>query len=205
MAQPASSHSVLSAAIRFAATSSSPACILDARGAYLFANDHWLSVIADRGTLRPESLVGAGFVEHLECDDLRQAWSEALREVLTGAAKSRSIAGEHNTPTLARLTATSVEPITSTFGILGLVLVRTIVRQRPISELYVVSDRPDGAYAEVDDPVMQCPCCLRVRDRLEPAVWDVVPRWIAAPPPSARWRTCELCAELHLGLVRDVA
>jgi hypothetical protein len=203
MASPASSHSVLSAAVRLAASSSSPACILDGRGAYLFANDAWLAVIADRGTLRPEAVVGAAFLEHVEGDDLRQAWSEALRDVLSGTAPSRTIAGEHNTPTLARLTATRVEPIASAHGVLGLALARTVVRERPISELYVVSDRPDGAYAHEDGRVVQCPCCRRVRDRVEPASWEVVPRWIAAPPPSALGTTCDLCAELHLGLLRE--
>lgn len=198
------SRSVLSSAIRLAATSSSPACILDVRCAYLFANDAWQMLEAARGALRPDSLVGAGFVEHLEGEDLRHAWLEALYDVLGGAA-SRSIAAEHNTPARARLTTTRIEPVASAHGVLGLVLVRTVVRERPLSELYVVSRRPDAAYVQPDGSITQCPCCRRARDRLDPSAWEIVPRWVAAPPPAARWTTCELCAELHLGRLRGAA
>jgi hypothetical protein len=200
----ASSHRVLSAALRLAATSSSPACILDVRGAYLFANELWNALEAERTLRRVESLVGASFIDRLDGDDLRAAWSDALEDVLSGAAASRSIAGEHNTLELARLTSTRVDPITSSSGVLGLVLVRTVVRERPISDLYVLSHRLDAAYEE-GGRIAQCPCCRRVRDRANPSAWELVPRWLAAPPSSARWVTCELCAELHLGLTQSAA
>lgn len=205
MMRSASPHSVLSAAIRLAATSSSPACILDVRGAYLFANDFWQVLEAERGLRRAESLVGAPFIERLDGDDLRAAWSRALQDVLSGTAASRSIAGEHNTTELARLTSTRIEPITSSNGVLGLVLVCTVVRERPVSDLYVVSHRPAAAYEDFEGRIAQCPCCRRARDRVDSSAWDIVPRWLAAPPPSARWITCDLCAELHLGLMRDAA
>jgi hypothetical protein len=141
MVLPTSSHSLLSAAVRLAATSAAPACILDGRAAYLFANDPWRALEAERGTPRSEAIVGAAFVEHLDCDDVRQVWSEALRDVLSGAALSRSITSEHDTPTLARLTSTRVWPIASGGqGVAGLVLVRTVVRERPISDLHAVSN-----------------------------------------------------------------
>lgn len=199
------SRSVLSSAVRLAATTCSPACLLDARGTYLFANDAWQVLEAQRGALRPESLVGAGFVEHLEGEDLRHAWTEALHDVLSGGAASRAIAGEHNTSELARLTTTRIEPVAWAHGVLGLMLVRTVVRERPLSDLYVVSHRPDAAYVQADGSVTQCPCCRRARDRLDPSGWEIVPRWIAAPPPGTRWTTCDLCAELHLGRLRGAA
>ncbi|HET7752442.1 MAG TPA: hypothetical protein VFK85_00915 [Anaeromyxobacteraceae bacterium] len=193
---------VLTAAIRAAASASSPACVLDTRGAYLFANEAWLAIAAEHGTLRAESLVGSSVLDGLDGEDVRRSWQEALDDVLSGTAPSRSIAGEHNTTTLARLTSTRVEPIVSTHGVLGVVLVRSVVRERPISDLYVVSRRPGDAYEHVDGRVTQCPCCRRARDRADPTAWEIVPRWIAAPPPSARWITCDLCAELHLAPTR---
>jgi hypothetical protein len=200
----ASSHCVLSAALRLAATSSSPACILDVRGAYLFANELWNALEAERSLRRVESLVGAPFIERLDGDDVRAVWSEALEDVLTGATASRSIAGEHNTLELARLTSTRIDPVTSSSGVLGVVLVRTVVRERHISDLYVVSHRLDAEYEE-GGRVAQCPCCRRVRHRADTSAWELVPRWLAAPPSSARWVTCDLCAELHLGLTRGGA
>jgi hypothetical protein len=139
MVLPASSESLLSAAVRLAATSPGPACILDGRGAYLFANDPWRVLEAERASVRPGASVGERFVESLDGEDLRQVWSEALDDVLSGAALSRSIASEHETATLARLTSTRVWPITSGGKVVGLVLVRTVVGERPVSDLFPVS------------------------------------------------------------------
>lgn len=196
----ASHHNALSAAIRHVATSPSPACILDGHGAYLFANDAWQRASSGRGRAGDgEPLVGRPFLDGLENDDLRRVWAVALDHVLSGAAQRRVVTGEDNTAAVARLTSTRLEPISARQGVLGLVLVRTTARERPIADVYAVSCRDAAAYEDGDGRVALCPCCRRARDVASTSLWELVPRWVSAPPDSARWITCELCAELHLG------
>ena len=88
-----------------------------------------------------------------------------------------------------------MEPLVAGDGIIGLVLQRAVVRERPVEEVYAVEDRGDEAYRGPDGAMARCPCCRRMRDGADPEHWEYVPRLVGEPAQAA---LCGLCAELHL-------
>lgn len=193
---PCSHQSALSSAIRAVAGSGTPACIVDARGTFLFANEAWERLPpfaggADGGT----ALVGRGFAEHLPAGPLRDTCARALADAVAGRRGTRVLTGEWNDAETARLVATRLEPLAVGAEILGVVLQREIARERPVAEVYEVEDRGDAAYRGPEG-VVQCACCRRVRDVADEATWCYVPRLAVDGAATA---LCELCAELHVG------
>jgi hypothetical protein len=103
---------------------------------------------------------------------------------------------EWNTPGRAALVATRLDPVVANGEAIGVAVVRAVVRARPLEEVYEIVHRGVDAYRGTAGAVAQCPCCRRLRDRAEPARWDLVPE-LLAPAPPVEHVLCELCAELH--------
>lgn len=197
---PASLHqSALSTAIRTLAASGSPGCILDVAGAFLFVNEAWQKLPPEAGGPPPcgTSLVGTPFAAVLPEGPLRGACAAAVDDALASrGASPRMLAGEWNDASTARLVSTRIEPLVAGDGVIGLVLQRAVVRERPVEEVYAIEDRGDEAYRGPTGDVVRCACCLRVRDVAEPERWDFVPRLTSVPDATSA--LCELCAELHV-------
>jgi hypothetical protein len=198
---PSPRQHALSNAIRALSASRTPGCILDASGAFLFVNEPWERLPPEAGgqPASGASLVGSAFVDSVSCPGVRDALSAAIRDALAARGPlPRVLPGEWNDAETARLVSTRIDPLLAADGIIGLVLQRTVVRERPIAEVYAVDDRGDAAYAGGDGRIAQCCCCRRVRDAADPARWEFVPR-LAARPAESALELCELCAELHVG------
>jgi hypothetical protein len=189
----------LSTAIRSLAASRSPGCILDTAGAFLFVNEAWERLPPDAGGPPPcgTPLVGTPFAARLPDGPLRGACAAAVADVLASRGPApRVLAGEWNDAATARLVSTRIAPLVAGDGVIGVVLSRSIVRERPVEEVYEVGDRGDAAYRDAAGALVRCPCCRRVRDVADPERWDFVPR--LASDPAASSALCELCAELHV-------
>jgi hypothetical protein len=192
----------LSAAIRSLAASGSPGCILDAAGAFLFVNEAWERLPPDAGGPPPcgGPLVGTPFTDRLPEGPIRGACAAAVEGALASRSGApRVLAGEWNDAATARLVSTRIEPLVADERVIGLVLSRSVVRERPVEEVYDVDDRGDAAYRGPAGELARCPCCRRVRDAADPERWEFVPRLAGDPATSAV--LCELCAELHVPAV----
>jgi hypothetical protein len=200
MATPLPHQRALSSAIRSLSASRWPGCILDPRGVFLFVNDAWERLPPEAGgpLSRGEPLVGQRFAGGAASGAVRAAYASAIDDALANRGpRPRVVAGEWNDEETARLVSTRIDPLVAPDGVIGLVLQRTVVRERPVEEVYEVEDRGDEAYRGPDGRIEQCACCRRVRDAADPSRWDYVPRLAAAGVEPAG-ATCELCAELHL-------
>jgi hypothetical protein len=142
------------------------------------------------------------WLEHIHGVEVRQRHAALLERALrTRPPGPRHLThiGESNTPTRAALLSTRFEPVlTHGHEPLGVAIVHSVVRDRPIEEVYEIIDRPIHAYRGADAQVTQCSCCRRLRDPADPERWDFVPALVAAAVPVAH-ALCELCGELHYG------
>jgi hypothetical protein len=200
MASSSPHQSTLSCAIRALSASRAAGCILDAQGAFLFVNDAWQRLPPEAGGPPPgdATLIGTPFAAATG-PALREAYAAAIADALAKRGQlPRVLAGEWNDGQTARLVSTRIDPLVAVDGVIGLVLRRAVVRERPVDEVYGVEDRGDEAYRDATGSVAQCACCRRVRDAVDPTRWDFVPR-LAAGSAEAAAELCELCAELHVG------
>jgi hypothetical protein len=191
-------QTALSTAIRTLSASGSPGCILDVAGAFLFVNEAW-EKLPPEAAGPPASgapLVGTPFAERFPEGPLRCACASAIGTALASRCGSQLLAGEWNDASTARLVSTRIEPLVAGDGVIGLVLSRAVVRERPVEEVYAVEDRGDEAYRLATGDVVRCACCRRVRDLHDLERWDFVPR--LAMEPRALTALCALCAELHV-------
>jgi hypothetical protein len=204
MAGTESHQRALSTAIRQVGSLRTPACIVDAEARFLFVNDAWQRLPPDAGgpVLAGAPLVGASFLDAERQPAIRAAWQAALAEVLAGRALPRVLASEWNDGETARLLSTRLEPVEAADGVVGVIVRRTVARERPVAEVYAIGSREDGAYAGDDGLIAQCACCRRVRCGAEPSRWEFVPRLALRPADAAR-ELCDLCAELHVGLAPE--
>jgi hypothetical protein len=201
MASDSPHQSALSVAIRALSASRAAGCILDARGSFLFVNEAWQRLPPEAGgpPVEGATLIGVPFADAAS-PALRQAYGEAIADALASRGRvPRVLAGEWNDGETARLVSTRIDPLVASDGVIGLVLRRAVVRERPVDEVYGVEDRGDEAYRDATGAVAQCACCRRVRDATDPSRWDFVPR-LAAGRADAAADLCDFCAELHVGV-----
>jgi len=198
VARPAQQNA-LAVAIRHLAAEKSPACLLDASGAFLFVNDAWEGRARESGS-GPGSLIGTPWLEHFPAGPVRCRHAALLEQTLHPAApgpRRHTQVAEANTPTCAALVSRRFEPVLANGAeAIGVAVVETVVRERPIEDVYDVADRPAEAYRDREGRFTRCPCCGRVRDPSDPERWDVVPALLAASGDGVA-ELCELCAELH--------
>jgi hypothetical protein len=197
--------SALSAVIRGLASDKHPGCVLDAQGTFLFVNEAWDRHAAENGGGRAclgETLIGTPWLDHIVGDDVRARHADLLRRALRSPGpKPRPVLqmAECNTPTTAGLLSTKLEPVFHNGEAVAIRISHTLVRERPIAEVYDVVHRPLEAYRGDEGRVAQCSCCRRVLDPREPDRWDLVPELVAAPPPGVVHALCGYCAQLHVG------
>jgi hypothetical protein len=194
-------QSALSAAIRTLAASRVPGCILDGAGTFLFVNEAWENLPAEAGGPGGAGgpLVGTRFADTMPPGPFRGACAAAVDDVLAARGPSpRVLTSEWNDQRSARLVSTRLEPLVAGGDVIGLVLQRSIVRERPIGDVYELEDLGDDAYRDAVGSIAQCACCRRVRAEADPERWDFVPR-LTARPRDAASALCPLCAELHVG------
>jgi hypothetical protein len=199
VARPAHQNA-LAVAIRHLAAEKSPACLLDASGTFLFVNDAWDRRAVDAGAEPRDlgsSLIGTAWLDRVPPGEVRCRHALLLDEALRRpAARRRTQMGEANTATRAALVSTRFEPVLAQGSEpIGVAVVETVVRERPIEEVYDVAGRPAEAYLDASGRFTQCPCCRRVRDPGDPERWEVVPALVAARDGEPV--LCELCVELH--------
>jgi hypothetical protein len=190
-------HHALATAIRSLAAEKEPACLLDTRGTFLFVNEAWDRHASAAGGTLGTAIIGTRWLDHLQGEEVRRAHEQLLARALTPPhPRSLVQVGEANTGTRAALLSTRFEPVLQHGEPLGVRVVNTVVRERPIEEVYDVVHRPTDAYRQADGAIVQCSCCRRVQDPGEPERWDLVPELLQLPVAS-RHALCELCAELH--------
>lgn len=198
----AAHQNILATVIRGLASAKSPGCLLDSQGAFLFVNEAWdRHAVMNGGSPQclGAALIGTSWLDHIQGDEVRRIHAELLARALAARAPNpRPLiqVSESNTPTTAGLLSTRLEPVLQGGEALGVSIVHSTVRERPIEEVYDIVTRPADAYRDAQGEIVQCSCCRRVRDVAEPERWDFVPELLATPPRTLH-AICELCAELH--------
>jgi len=198
-------HSAVATAIRNLAAEKSSACLLDSQGAFLFVNEAWDRHAAQNGggpSCLGASLIGTRWLDHVRGDEVREGLADLLARALRDPGpRPRPLLqmGECNTPTTAALLSTRLEAVLHGGEAVAVRILHTVVRERPISEVYDVVHRPLDSYRADDGQVTQCSCCRRMRDPVEPDRWDLVPALLTQPLVEAKQVLCGYCAELHAG------
>jgi hypothetical protein len=202
--RPAAHQNALSTVIRALATERNPACLIDTQGAFLFVNEAWDRRAVEGGqgaSGMGGALIGTSWLARIPGEDARRRHADLFERALRARGPRPAIlqVGEWNTPTTAALLSTRFEPVLVSGGDpIAVSIVHTIVRERPISDVYEIVERPAGSYRVEGGTLVQCSCCGRVQDPEEPGRWDLVPSLLCAPEPVTHV-ICELCAELHYG------
>ncbi len=199
--RPAAHQTALATVIRNLAAERSPACLLDTQGTFLFVNEAWDRRAVEAGDLAGmgPSLIGTSWLDQLDGDEARRRHAELLERALRlrGARERIVQVGEANTATTAALLSTRLEPVLIHGAEpIAVSVVHTVVRERPIEQVYDVVHGPADRYRDSGGAVVQCSCCRRVLHPGEEARWDLVPE-LLAPPPPVKHSLCELCGELH--------
>jgi hypothetical protein len=194
---------MLASVIRGLAAERSPACLLDPRGSFLFVNEAWDQHALANGGAEAcvgSSLIGTFWLNHIRGEQVRRLHAELLDQALRPrGSRPRPLiqVGESNTPTTAALVSTRFAPVLTHAGEpIALGIVHSIVRERPVGEVYEMVERPADLYRDPAGQITQCSCCRRVRFWAEPEQWDFVPELLARPQ-AALFALCELCGELH--------
>jgi PAS fold len=194
-------RNALASAIRTLAAEASPACLLDTRGTVVFVNEAWdRHAAANGGAPRclGASLIGTSWLDHIAGDEVKEHHARLLERALRPAARPPAVVhvAESNTPTTAALVSTRLAPVLDRGEPLAVSVVHSVVRERPIAEVYEVVHGSAEDYRGAGGELAQCSCCRRVRDPADASRWDLVPELLTSPP-RATHVLCELCAELH--------
>jgi hypothetical protein len=197
--RPAAHQTALSTVIRTLAAERSPACLLDIQGMFLFVNEAWDRQATGAGT-ESSALIGTSWLDHIDGEELRRRNADLFARALKlRGASPRALVqvGEANTATTAALLSTRFEPVlVHGSDAVAVSIVHTVVRERPIGDVYEVVHGPDERYRGARGEVTQCPCCRRLQDPSDPSRWVLVPELLSPAAPVAH-TLCELCAELH--------
>jgi hypothetical protein len=202
----AAHHNALATVIRSLAAENSPACLLDTQGTFLFVNDAWDRYALENGgapCCLGSSLIGKRWIEHIKGSEARQIHAALFeRAARARGPQLRPITqvGESNTATTAALISTRLEPVLQGGEPIAVKIVHRTVRVRPIEEVYEVVRRAADYYRDASGAIAQCSCCRRVRDPVEPERWDFVPELLNGPQLFTHC-VCELCSELHYGII----
>ncbi|HET9596027.1 MAG TPA: hypothetical protein VFP65_10620 [Anaeromyxobacteraceae bacterium] len=191
---PSAHQQALAAVIRGLSALRDAGCLVDAGGTLLFVNDAWQRGAAAGGDA---AVIGTSWLDGLRGEEVRRAHAELLSRALAPPhPRGLTLVAEANTATRAALVSTRLDPVLHAGEPLGVRVLRSVVRERPVEEVYDVVDRPPDAYRGPDGAVAQCPCCRRVRDPAAPDRWDLVPALLDLPV-AAHDELCELCRSLH--------
>jgi hypothetical protein len=202
--RPAAHQNAISTAIRALAAERHPACLLDTQAAFLFVNEAWDRRAIECGhhpSTLGGALIGTSWFDRVAGEEARLHRANLFARALRARAPRRAVVqvGEWNTPSTAALLSTRLEPVLMSSGeAIAISVVHTIVRERPIAEVYEVVDRPAASYRAEGGAIVQCSCCGRVQDPEQPDRWDLVPALLLAPAPVTHV-ICDLCAALHYG------
>lgn len=200
--RPVAQNNALANVIRGLAAEKNPACLVDAQGTFLFVNDAWERYAVENGddpNYVGSAIIGTAWLDHLRGDDVRKTHAELLQRALRARGPHpRPVVqvGEANTATTSALLSTRFDPVLQSGEPMAIRIVHTIVRERPIGEVYEIVHRPAEDYRGPDGKIVQCPCCRRLRDPAEAEHWDFVPELLPNTNEYSH-QLCELCAELH--------
>ncbi len=195
-------HGALADVIRNLSAERAPACLVDAGGQFLFANEAFEST-AGPASADALPLVGTSWLDRFAGEEQRRLHAEFLFRALRPGPGVRPrpvlLVVEANTTTAAVLVQIRMVPVLLEGGPVAVAITHTAVRERPIGEVYPVVDRPPEAYRDAAGSVALCGCCRRVRDPADPEHWDLVPGLVEHSPRDAAHVLCDLCRELHYG------
>jgi hypothetical protein len=191
--------------VRLLAHHRDPALLLDREGVILFANEAWDRFARENGggeRVAAAALVGTRWFDHIAGEEPRRLhkllFERAARRLGPAAGGGVVQLNEANTPALARLVATHLEPVIGPGDQLtGVAVIHRTVRELPLEEVYPLASGEESRWRGEDGLVEQCSCCRRVRRPESPEEWDLVPGLVAEPPQQARFGYCALCMELH--------
>jgi hypothetical protein len=179
-----------------------PACVLDPEGSIVCVNEAWDRIAAaSKGPLAAE-VVGTRWSDHIEGAELR-AWYEALLERVLHGGAGESHRCDCNTPDRYRLFSSRFEPLRARRSAekVGVLILTSLIEEAPIGERYRLGTPDELRYLDPDGLVRQCSGCRRVRvTGPSPPVWELVPEYVATPPPDVSHGLCKLCREIHYGL-----
>jgi len=194
---PTSRSRPFTAAIHELSACADAAVLLDIEGSVLFANQGWERFSRLGGGFR-EAPVGTRLLDAIQGEELRQHLGLALARATQGPSpRALSLTMEGNEPDTARLVTLQISPVMAGTEPIGLTIVRRIVRELPVGEVYQVVEGTADDYRAPEGPVTQCCCCRRSRRPAAPEEWDFVPALVAAPPADTAFVYCPLCRELH--------
>ena len=195
-------QNALATVIRSLAAENDPACLLDTQGTFLFVNDAWdRHALANGGApaCLGSSLIGSSWLGHIRGEEV-QRFHAALfaRALRSHSPRPRPViqVGESNTPTTAALVSCRFEPVLQAGEPFAISVVHSMLRERPVAEVYDLVEGPADAYRHPAGGIIQCSCCRRFRNPSQPDRWDFVPS-LLAEPLIATQTVCELCGELH--------
>jgi hypothetical protein len=201
----------LAVRIRVLSAENAPACLLDTEGTILFVNEAWERAAREEAGgagCMTEALVGKSWFDQISGEDPHREHQALFEQALLrrGAGPVGHVVqvSENNSPSTARLIATHFEPIVSpSREVLGMVITHRLVRERPMSDVYVVVSRPESEYRREDGKVRQCSCCRRTLRADGTEEWEFVPDLLARPAGTTEYLFCPLCRELHYPLPEE--
>lgn len=85
-------------------------------------------------------------------------------------------------------------------GGVGLLVVNTLVEERPHGQAGRASSLEDGHYIDAHGIVVMCAHCRRVRRASGPERWDWVPDAVRTPHPRTSHGLCAICAAYYWGV-----
>jgi hypothetical protein len=204
----APSTNPLTTVLRQLSAATEPACLLDANGIFLFVNEAWERHALAHGApgCLASALVGTRWLDHVQGDEVRALHAALLERALRQRGPRATAVvqvSESNGPARAALLSTRLEPVLHGGEAAGVKLVHTLVRERPIEEVYDVVRAPPDGYRDAAGALTACSCCRRLRHPADAERWDFLPALLERPV-AAEQALCPLCRELHYGALDAV-
>ncbi len=180
-----------------------PACVLDMNGRIVGVNGAWDRIArASNGPLGIE-VVGTRWSAHITGAELR-AWYETLLHRVLDRGAGESLRCDCNTPERYRLFSSRFEPLRRrpSSETVGVLVLTSLIEEAPIGERYPLGTPDELRYRCADGLVRQCSGCRRVRVAgPPPAVWELVPEYVATPRQDVSHGICRLCREIYYGML----
>lgn len=181
-----------------------PAYLIDREGTVSYVNQAWdLVAKPAQGPLACD-VVGTPWLDWIAGDELR-SWHQSLFDRLMRRTSGDSFECDCNTPDRYRLFAVRFESLarpgaTEPEAVLQLT---SMLEDAPIAERYPIGPPDEARFRQPEGVILQCGGCRRVKVAGPPTpVWEYVPEWVVTPRQDISHGICEVCREVHYGMLR---